>query len=129
MRNTQLAQRLAYRASQSDNYARSLEEKDGKSCTVIALQALTGCSYIEAYEALKGAGRTLGRGLSVNNLDEYVKCFTDKNFSLTRVYRWDNENNFLVLTRDHACAMVKGAYVNGLGRAQITHLFKVTKNA
>lgn len=130
MRNTHLARTLAFRArsDQSEHYARALEDSEGRDCSVKALQVLTGVTYPEAHALLKAIGRKSREGLHYSSLDDYLNIFRLLGFTVTTFedkVPW--LGRFLVLTNNHAAALVDGHFVNGRGTGGILHVFRIEK--
>lgn len=128
--NPNLARTLRFRAAQveTETYARTVQEKDNNCCTVDALHILTECPWKDAYDALKSIGRPFRQGLSTYILEPYLELFRKQGFTLTPVSRMEMTGRFLILTTNHAAALVNGKVVNGLHRnSYITHIFRVER--
>ena len=130
MRNPNLARTLAFRQAQTqtEQYGKSLEEKDDNNCTVVSLQHLTGITYAQAYHAVKALGRTRGTGLwSHISYTTSLDIYRSLGFTVTRVSRLGLVGKYLVFTRTHAAAVIHGKVINGLKANQITDIFLIER--
>ena len=64
----ELRARLAFRAAQKTSkvYNDALFNGENNDCSVIALQNLTGITYVAAHDLLKSIGRQTGAVLNIN---------------------------------------------------------------
>ena len=130
MRNPNLARTLAFRQAQTqtEQYGKSLEAKDGNNCTVVSLQHLTGITYAQAYHAVKALGRQRGTGLWAHiSYTTYLDIYRSLGFKVTKTSRLELVGKYLVFTRNHAAAVINGKVINGLKTNQITDIFLIER--
>lgn len=93
------------------------EEND---CSVIAIMAVTGCTYKQAWEALHEVGRTKGRGatplqigLALKSLGWAAMGFVPMNkVTLAKLIKTRPKGRFIAYTMNHAVAVKDGAVYN-----------------
>lgn len=109
-------------------------------CSVIAIMAVTGCTYKQAWEALHEVGRTKGRGatplqigLALKSLGWASMGFVPMNkVTLAKLIKDRSKGRIIAYTQDHAIAIKDGAIYNAYpihGKTLIKGFIEITEAA
>jgi hypothetical protein len=113
------------------------EEND---CSVIAIMAVTGCTYKQAWEALRSAGRLKGEGASPLQIGLALKSlgwasmgFVPMNkVTLSKLVKNRSKGRVIAYTSNHAVAIKDGAIYNTWnihGKTLILGFFDIKETA
>jgi hypothetical protein len=109
-------------------------------CSVIAIMAVTGCTYKQAWEALRSVGRLNGEGATQFQMIRAIKSlgwgavgFTPLgNVTLAKVAKDRSKGRIIAYTSNHAIAIKDGAIYNAYpihGKTLIKGFIEITEAA